>query len=370
MNFSKTLFDQTEIKSMTLKNRFVRSATYMAMANQDNTITQKLIQAMVELAEGGTGLIITGLAGVTKDGAGVAKMIGIYNDSFIPGLTELTEAVHNAGAKIMIQLAHSGVQGNPQLTGEESLGPSAITSWTGEGTACREMTQLDIIRVVKAFGDSAVCAKQSGFDGIQLHGAHGYLISSFLSPYFNKRTDEYGGSLENRARFALEVVQSVRDSVGEGYPLTIKINSEDLLEPGLTVDEMLKVASWLEEKGIDVIELSGGASWALRLGRMNASWARTTKDEVYYRDAISRLRNVVDIPLILVGGLKSYEVADLLVKDDLCDYIAFSRPLLREPDLVNRWKSGDTSRSRCGSDNSCLGGGGDGVRCPHRPTPN
>ncbi len=369
MSSIRTLFDQTMINKLVLNNRFVRSATYMASANDDFTVSLRLIESMVELAKGDVGLIITGLAGVTKDGTGNPKMIGIYNDSFINGLAPLTEAVHKEGGRIFIQLAHCGVLGNPQVTGEESLGPSAILSWTGEGTACREMTILDINRVVKAFGDAGFRAWKAGFDGIQLHGAHGYLISAFLSPYFNKRTDEYGGSLENRARFALEVVQSVRNMVGDDFPVTIKINSEDLLEGGLTVDEMLRVASWLEEKGIDAIELSGGTTWARRLGRPNSSWARNTQEEVYYREALTQLRNVVDIPLILVGGIRSFDVADKLVKDGLCDYVALSRPLLREPDLVSRWRLGDTRRSRCVSDNDCTKSFSNGVQCPHRPKP-
>ena len=134
----------------------------------------------------------------------------------------------------------------------------------------------------------------------------------------------------------------------------------------MTIDEMLVVAQVLEEMGIDAIELSGGTTWANRLGNPNSSWGRTTKEEVYYRKAITQLREVVDVPLILVGGIRSYEVAEHLITDNICDYIAICRPLLREPDLVGRWKSGDTSRSRCGSDNSCMKTFSEGVYCPHR----
>ena len=234
MESPKSLFDQTKIMNMILDNRFVRSATYMGLANEDLTVSHRLIEGMVELAEGGVGLIITGLAAVTKNGTGIPQMLGIYDDSFIPGLAQLTEAVHKAGGKIMIQLAHSGAQGNSQLTKEQLLGPSEIPAPSGEGLICRSMTVEDIKLIVKAFGEAGKRSKQAGFDGIQLHGAHGYLISEFLSPYFNKRTDDYGGILENRARFAFEVLQSVRDSVGSDYPVTIKINSEDLLEDGFT----------------------------------------------------------------------------------------------------------------------------------------
>ena len=159
----------------------------------------------------------------------------------------------------------------------------------------------------------------------------------------------------------------MRDAVDPDYPVTIKLNSEDFLENGVTVDEMLQVAAMLEAEGIDAIELSGGTTMALFKGNPNASWGRVERTEVYYRDAIPQLRERVDVPLILVGGIRSYEVAEQLVQDGLTDYIALSRPLIREPGLVNRWKSGDTRKAACVSDNACLGPlmQGKGVQCVH-----
>jgi 2,4-dienoyl-CoA reductase-like NADH-dependent reductase (Old Yellow Enzyme family) len=361
------LFDQSKINNMTLSNRFVRSATWEGMANDDYTASSRLTELMVELAKGGVGLIITGLASVTMDGMGTPWSLAIYDDTYIPSLKQMTEAVHKANGKIMIQLAHHGVQGNPQITGEKLLGPSVTPAIGGEGPASRSMTKDDIQRIVKAFGEAGKRARKAGFDGIQLHGAHGYLLSEFLSPYFNKRDDEYGGSIENRARLVLEIYKSVRNAVGAGFPVTIKLNSEDFLENGLTVDEMLKVASMLEKQGIDAIELSGGTTMAILTGNPNASWGRVEQKEVYYRDAIQLLRKKVKVPLILVGGIRSYETAKQLVSDGYTDYIALSRPLIREPDLVNRWKSGDKRRSECNSDNACIMEGmqGKGVQCVH-----
>jgi 2,4-dienoyl-CoA reductase-like NADH-dependent reductase (Old Yellow Enzyme family) len=363
----KTLFDITTLNGMTLNNRFVRSATAEGMANDDLTASPRLIELMVELAKGGVGLIITGLTGVTKDGSGSALSLAIYNDTYISGLAQMTNAVHDVKGKIMIQLVHSGVQGNSQVSGEQLLGPSVFPAIRGEGPPSSAMTQADIQRVVKAFGEAGRRAKQAGFDGIQIHGAHGYLISEFLSPHFNQRTDAYGGSLKNRARFAMEVYQSVRDAVGADYPVLIKLNSDDFLEGGLTTDEVLQVAAMLEAQGIDAIELSGGTTMAMLKGNPNASWGRVEKTEVYYRDAIQRLRERVSVPLILVGGIRSYETAEQLVQDGLTDYIALSRPLIREPNLINRWQSGDTRKSECVSDNACLGPlmQGKGVQCVH-----
>jgi 2,4-dienoyl-CoA reductase-like NADH-dependent reductase (Old Yellow Enzyme family) len=336
------------------------------MANDDLTVSQRLIDLMVELAEGGVGLIITGLATVTMDGRVIPWMLGIHNDDCIPGLTQMTHAVHDVGGKIVAQIAHGGAQGNPALTGE-LLGPSVIPAVGSEEAACRAMTIEDIHRIVKAFGEAGRRAKQAGFDGVQLHGAHGYLISEFLSPFFNKRTDAYGGSLKNRARFVLDTYHRVRDAVGTNYPVTIKLNSEDFLEGGLTLDEMLQVASWLETAGIDAIELSGGTSWAIRSGNPNASFARVEKTDLYYRDAALRYKDAIQVPLMLVGGIRSYEVAKQLVEDELTDYIALSRPLIREPSLINRWKSGDVQPSACVSDNACTVPlfAGKGIHCVH-----
>jgi len=348
-----SLFDTTTINGMILNNRFVRSATYEGMANDDLTVSQRLIDFIVSLTNGGVGLIITSLATVTKDGQNVPRQLGIHTDDHIPGLTRMTRAVHDVGGKIMIQIAHGGAQGNPELTGE-LMGPSAISAIGGEGAACRAMTIADIHRIVEAFGKAGRRAKQAGFDGVQLHGAHGFLLSEFLSPFFNKRTDAYGGSLENRARIVIDAYQHIRDAVGATYPVTIKLNSEDFLEGGLTVEEMVRVASWLETEGIDAIELSGGTSWALRMGNPNASYIRVEHTDLYYRAAARRYKDAICVPLMLVGGIRSYDVAKQLVEDGLTDYIALCRPLIREPDLVNRWKAGDTRPSACVSDNACI----------------
>ena len=361
-----SLFDTTTINGMTLANRFVRSATYEGMANDDLTVSQRLIHLMLALAKGGIGLIITGLATVTKDGQNMPWQIGIHSDDFIPGLTQMTEAVHDVGGKIVIQLAHGGAQGDSELTGE-LLGPSVIPAVSGEGAACRAMTMADIHRVVEAFGEAGRRAKQAGFDGVQLHGAHGFLLSEFLSPFFNKRTDQYGGSLANRARIVLDAYRRVRDAVGTSYPVMIKLNSEDFLEEGLTLEEMLQVASWLETEGIDAIEVSGGTSWAIWRGNYNASYARVEKTDLYYREAARRYKDAIQVPLMLVGGIRSFDVAKQIVESGLTDYIAMCRPLIREPDLVNRWKSGDTRPSVCVSDNACVGplGEGKGLICVH-----
>jgi 2,4-dienoyl-CoA reductase-like NADH-dependent reductase (Old Yellow Enzyme family) len=265
----------------------------------------------------------------------------------------MTASIHAAGGKIIMQLAHAGCQADPEMTGHESIGPSAIEE--ASGATCREMTADDIANVVEAFGKAAKRAKDSGFDGVQIHAAHGYLLSEFLSGHFNKRTDEYGGSIENRARIVVQVLKSIKAQVGDDYPVHIKMNSEDFLEGGLTVDEMLAVVKILEANGIGAVELSGGALGSKpELSPVRPEKKGATNWEVFYRDAAKRFKEQTSLPLILVGGMRSFDVTKAVVETGIADYISMSRPFVREPGLVNRWKSGDTARATCISCNGCF----------------
>jgi 2,4-dienoyl-CoA reductase-like NADH-dependent reductase (Old Yellow Enzyme family) len=359
------LFETTAINSMTLKNRFVRSATWVALANQDGSCTPGLIDLTVKLAEGEVGLIISGYTFVARDGHVDPFQMGIYSNDLLKGLSEMTEAVHRAGGTIALQLMHAGLFADPQLTGQEALGPSVMA--TDKGPTGREMTHEEIRLVVDRFRDGAIRAKKAGFDGIQIHAAHGFLLSQFLSPFFNKREDEYGGSIENRARIVLEVVRSVRVAVGDGFPVLVKINAEDYLEDGLDVEGMLQVAGMLERSGVDAVELSGGTVLGLLLGNLDNSFSPVKKKGVYYEEAAKRYKKQIRLPLILVGGIRSHEQSRRLVEEGTADYVSMSRPLIREPDLIKRWKSGDTRDSECLSDSACFQPGmeGKGVHCVH-----
>jgi 2,4-dienoyl-CoA reductase-like NADH-dependent reductase (Old Yellow Enzyme family) len=216
------------------------------------------------------------------------------------------------------------------------------------------MTHHDIEAVVHAFAAAAARSQATSFDAVQIHGAHGYLVSQFLSPYFNKRRDEYGGSIENRARLAVEVIKAVRKAVGPGFPVFIKLNSEDFLPEGLMVEEMVQTAIMLEKNGVDGIEMSGGTVMSKKIVPFRPG--KTTPDgpEAYYEDAARLYKEKVRVPLILVGGIRTFETAERLVAEGLTDYIALSRPLIREPELVTRWKSGDRRPATCISDNGCF----------------
>ena len=354
------LFESTSIKNMVLENRFVRSATWEGMADVDGSCTVSLTELMVELARGGVGMIISSHAYVRREGQAGPLQLGIYGDELLSGLSDMTDAVHKANGRIVLQLAHAGCQAAYSLTGLEAVGPSAVGS-----IPSREMTTDEIRQTVEAFGSGATLAKRAGFDGVQIHAAHGYLLSQFLSPFYNKRQDNYGGSLQNRARMVLQVLQSVRAAVGDSFPVLIKMNSEDFVDGGLSVDEMVQVALMLEKDGIDAIELSGGTMSSGKYGPVRRAKRQSEENDVYYLGAARRYKETVKVPLLLVGGIRSYEVAEKLVDEGSADYIALSRPLIREPRLINQWKSGDRRQSRCLSDNRCFRPTmeGNGLRC-------
>lgn len=358
------LFETTLLDGIELRNRFVRSATNEGMAEDDGSCTQRLIDLCRQLVHGQVGLIISGHMYVSKQGKAGRNQTGIYTDGLIDGLSRLTDAVHRDGGKIICQIAHAGLQADSDLTGLEPIGPSVIKAKLSKKP--RQMSVEDIDRVVKAFGDAAGRAKKSGFDGVQIHAAHGYLLSQFLSGFYNKRTDNYGGSVANRARIVLEVFNAVRESVGDNFHVQIKLNAADFLEDGFTVDEMLVVAKMLEDAGIGAIELSGGAiDSSGEYSPVRVEKRPSREWEVFYRDQARRFKETINIPLLLVGGIRSCEVAEQIVSDGIADYISLCRPLIAEPLLVKRWADGDRRRAECVSDNACFGSliKGQGLYC-------
>ncbi|MDD4767980.1 MAG: hypothetical protein PHF87_10475 [Desulfotomaculaceae bacterium] len=230
------------------------------------------------------------------------------------------------------------------------------------------MTIEDICNLVMAFAKAAGRAKAAGFDGVQIHSAHGYLLSQFLSPAFNQRRDEYGGSIDNRSKIQLNMIQAMRRTARPDYPILVKLNCRDFIENGLNLDDSLNVAHKLADAGVDAIELSGGV---INTGRLEPSRTgiNSIEKEAYFRNEARAFKREIHIPLILVGGIRSYELAEELVENGEADYISMSRPFIMEPGLINRWASGDHSKALCKSDNACLESGrkGNGVRCLVKP---
>ena len=346
-----TLFESSEINGMQLQNRFVRSATWEGLAAEDGSCTPPLVNLMTTLAGGGVGLIISSHAYVQKVGQAGGGQLGIHNDDMIPGLKEMTAAIHNQKGKVVCQLAHAGFFGNAKLSGQTPIAPSAVDG-IAEGMR-KEMTVDDIQSVVAAFTQAALRAKVAGFDGIQIHGAHGYLLSEFMSPLFNQRSDEYGGPIENRARLPLAVVEGIRAAVGADYPVLIKMNCKEFNDNGLMPDDFIQLGTLLVDAGIDAIEVSGGLPGNTKTIPSQLGINKEEK-EAYFQEEAAALKKQVDIPIILVGGNRSYHVCERLVGEGVVDYISMSRPLIREPHLINRWKAGDLTRAACNSDNLCF----------------
>ncbi len=359
------LFDKTTIRNINLKSRFIWSATWQGRSDFEGSCSSSLISSMLPAARSETGLIISEMTYVSGNAICAPGQMGAYDNSILPGLKRMTDFVHRAGSPVVIQLVHGGLFSAPFLTGSTPLGPSSMD--TPEGKIGKEMSKAEITEVIYAFRDAATRAKEAGFDGAQIHAAHGWLLSQFLSPFFNKRTDEYGGSMENRARIVLEVARSTREAVGDNFAVLVKINSDDFLPGGFNTNEMIWVSVMLEIAGVDAIEISGGTIGALLTGNMDGSFSPVSRKDVYYAEAAKRLKEKVKIPVMLVGGIRSFETADELIKSGTADYISLCRPLVREPDLIKKWKSGNLKKSDCISDSACFQPGmdGRGVHCVH-----
>lgn len=347
-----TLFDPFKLGSLTLPNRFVRSATWEGMCDADGSPTQRLIDCYKILAKGGIGLIISGYTYIREDGKQLPGKMGIHDDKMIPALRELTETVHREGALIFCQLVHAGGQTSSKTIGSTPLAPSSI-AFPSYGETPREITEDEIHKVIAAFAAAARRANDAGFDGIQLHGAHGYLINQFLSPLMNSRLDSYGGTLENRIRFLMETYTAVRQAVGAHFPVTIKLTASDNLPGGFSLEEAVWVAQKLDQAGIDAIEVSSGSAASGTESPVRQG-IDSEDTEAYNAPFAKAIRKNVNVPVMVVGGLRTCNVMQRLLWEGEADLFSLSRPLIREPDLVNRWRQDDSHRATCISCNGCF----------------
>ncbi|MCX7016282.1 MAG: NADH:flavin oxidoreductase [Candidatus Sumerlaeota bacterium] len=346
------LLQPATLGGISVRNRFVRSATHAGMASPEGEPSDAYVEIYRELARGGVGLIISGFAYVEKRGKAIAGMLGADDDALIPSLQRMAQGAHDEGGRIVLQIAHCGALGRFD-TGFPRMGPSAIQDRV-TGAMPVEMTPDDIARVVGAFGQAARRAKEAGFDGVQIHSAHGYLASQFLSPYSNRRTDDYGGPIENRARFLFGVYEEIRRQVGRDWPVLVKINCSDFDSVGLNEDDSLWVCRRLSQMGMNAIELSGGSPAAISKGPSRFHIDRPER-EGYFQDQARRFKPQLSCPLILVGGLRSPEVIERLFREGAADFFSLCRPLISEPALIRRWESGDRSPARCQSCGKCFG---------------
>ncbi len=342
---TKKTFEKALIGGIKVKNRIFRSATYEGTA-KEGKISEQMLEMHRNIAKRGAGLIITGNVGFSKSDNHGERLVVISDDSSIPGLKKLTEAVHQH-AKIITQINHAG----PQLFFKPDgpvYGPSEIADPIS-GIVPTPFTQEQIKNLITEFGDAAVRAKKAGFDGVQIHGAHGYLLSKFLSPAFNTRIDDYGGSPIKNARIILEILSEIKTRCGKDYPVWIKLNCSDFhpTDNGLNEEGFLIIAKELAKNGIDAIEVGGG-SFA---GKHAPSRSKIHK--AYHLEYAKTLTAEVTVPVILVGGLRSIDIIDQIISETDISAISMSRPLVREPGLIKRWGEGDRKDAECIACNGC-----------------
>ncbi len=351
------LFTPFSIGSMEIKNRFVRSATYDGGADKGGFVSGWQFNLYAELARGQVGLIVSGIFSVDSVGKISPVQNSLHHDRYIEGLARLSDVVHRNGSKLAVQLFHGGREAfrRQEALGRHALGPSDLERdqdlyFKGR---CQAMTEEEIEATIEAFGKAAARTKEAGVDAVQVHGAHAYLLSEFLSPQSNRRKDMWGGSLENRVRLHKRIYQTVRKAVGPDYPVMIKLGLADGFSGGLDLEEGLQAANVLAKSGFDAIEVSQG----LRGKNYTQAEFRpkivTREHEAYFREWARMLKTRVRVPVILVGGLRSPDLMEEIVRLGEADLVALSRPLIREPDLIASWSASKERKAACISCNDC-----------------
>ncbi len=346
------LFSESRIGNMVLKNRFMRSATWENMATEDGHMTDKLSAIYQELAQGEVGLIVTGYANIVAEEKPNAGMMGIYDDSFIAEYQALTEMVHQHGSKIVMQIAYGGTKSTYNIGERVIYAPSEVCEKSTQ-TLGKAMTQQEIDYIVQAFAQASLRAQQSGFDGVEIHAAHTYLINQFLSPYYNRRDDQYGGSLDNRMRFLLEIYQATRQLVGDDFPILVKLTASEFFDGGLSFAETRQICQKLAQMGVDAIVMSGNIH-----GKANTMVGQefdgyTLQDEGFFHQYGAVVSQEIDIPVITVGGLTDINAIEAIAANTNIEYFALSRPLLSEPALIKRWQAGDRAPAECENCSKC-----------------
>jgi 2,4-dienoyl-CoA reductase-like NADH-dependent reductase (Old Yellow Enzyme family) len=364
------LFTPGRIGRVEIRNRVVMPPMTTRLADAEGYVTDATIAYFRARAAGGVGLVTVEMASPEKVGRHRGRELGIYDDRFLPGLKRLVDAIHTAGAKASIQLGSGGGHTREDICGEPPIAPSAIPHFvyevTGETIVPLEMTRERIEQTTRAFVAAAVRARDAGFDCVEIHAAHGYLISQFLCPEENRRTDEYGGSLENRARFALDIVRRTRTALPE-IGLIFRLSADDLFPTGMPFAEGLRVAKWAAGAGADAIHVSAGHYRSLPSAQMMTP--PMEYDEGLFLDYAARIKAEVTVPVIAVGRLGDPELAKAAVDGGKADFVALGRSLIADPEWVTKVRQGRAIR-RCLSCNTCVNEMRDGAQlgCLVNPT--
>lgn len=345
MRVPKKLFTPVSIGNIQVKNRIVMPSMVSGQAGQDCKVTEGHIKWYETRAKGGTGLIIVELTPVTPRGKGGSNLLGIWDDSFIPGLQELTKAVHAHGTKIFIQLCHAGRQTCKQFTGGQlPVAPSAIPCPMYEPMfheVPQEISAEEIEEIIEQFGQAARRTREAGFDGLEIHGAHGYLIAGFMSNYSNKRHDAYGGDLQARLKFPLEIIKNIRHKVGKNFPTSFRLSGNEYVPDGRTIEESKRIAPILEAAGVDCLNISGGVYESF-----SAIIPPHGTRQGFHTDDAAAIKQVVSIPVITVGRIKSPEVAEEILEQGKADMVAMGRQLICDPDWPAKASAGNFEEIR------------------------
>lgn len=358
------LFSQGRISQLHVKNRLIRSATHESGMTEDGRVTPHILNLYKNLANGGVGIIITGHMAVKREGKAHARQTCIYNDGYIADIAQIAEVVHASGkdCKVFAQLSYAGRQVFYDNNVAECVGPSDVHSPILKKKT-RALSVKEIKEIIDCYSDAIMRVKKAGFDGVQLHGAHGYLLSSFLSPYTNLRNDEYGGSLAKRVNILREIIVKTRKRLDD-FPILIKLNCTDHIQGGIDIETFPELVKVVEALGVDAIEISGGMWDCLSRTEKELGFfplpipeARTRisrhEKQSYYVQGAEGLN--LSIPVIVVGGHRNVEFLEEIVNQGHIDFISLSRPLICEPSLPNRWIEGKgDDKADCVSCNSCL----------------
>jgi 2,4-dienoyl-CoA reductase-like NADH-dependent reductase (Old Yellow Enzyme family) len=375
------LFTPIKLGNIEIKNRVIRSSTFESMGSTDGEVTEGYIKHHQQLAKGGVGLCITGSLAVHPLGKLRPKMVGIYDDRLIPGLKKVVDIVHDEGGKIAFQLFHAGRQVKQEVIGQVPMGPSAMPKDPTFLSRSRAMTEAEIQETIRNFGRASNRAAEAGADAVQIMAAHGYLVNQFLSPFYNHRNDEWGNSPENQFRFLKEIILEIK-KITPDLPILIKLNTDDYTpSTGITKPLAVQYAKWLAEIGIAGLEITSGTTcysfmntyrgevpvddlvrvmpfWKRPLARWLITKTMAGKypcTDEYHLDAAGLIKPVIDdIPLILVGGVRNRQRMEEILNQKQADIISMSRPLIREPFLVNKMMKKEIEQSTCISCNKCL----------------
>lgn len=380
------VFTPGRIGPLTLRNRVIKAATYEGLSHRSR-VTTDLVDFHRAYAAGGVGMTTVAYCAVAPDGRTAPDQI-LWTDEAMPGLRTLTDAVHGEGAAVSAQIGHAGPVADPRGNRLPALSPS-MRFPNMSGGVSRKAKRSDIERITAAHADAAVRAIEAGFDAVEVHLGHSYLASAFLSPKINHRKDEYGGTLANRAKVARGILRAVRDAVGSRIAILTKLNMSDGVRGGITVEEAIQTARWIEEDGtVDAFEMTAGSSllnpmFLFRGGApvkefvevmpqpvktaMRFAGKRFIREypyhDAYLLEHARKVRAELTSPMVLLGGITDRASMDLAMKEGF-EFVAMGRALLREPDLVNRIASDPTTPSLCSHCNRCMPTNFVGTYCP------